>query len=308
MSVVATAPGKIILFGEHAVVYGKPALAVPINSLNATATVESSRAGSGLVINAVNLNTSFTLKAQANHALVVMAQLVLDHLKTQEPDATIRVDSTIPFASGLGSGAAVASALGRALASFLDRPLENAELSELVYQVEKLHHGTPSGIDNTVVCYNQPVYFIKGKMIEPFKPRDPLYLIVGDTGVASPTRITVGAVRSAWEQDQSTFEGYFASVGSIVDQARIAIELGDIPAIGRLMNENQGFLERMGVSSPELERLISAARAAGALGAKLSGGGGGGNMIALTTPENMTEVSAALLSAGAVNVILTTVS
>jgi mevalonate kinase len=308
MRVEASAPGKIILFGEHAVVYGQPALAIPINSISAKATVESNQAGLGLLINAVNLESSYTLAAQANDALVVMARLVLDYFRAPEPDATITIESTIPLASGLGSGAAVSAALGRALATYLNQPLENAALSHLVYEVEKLHHGTPSGIDNTVICYNQPVYFIKDKVLEPFVATRPLHLVIGDTGIPSPTRATVGAVRSAWERDKPAFEKYFRAIGAIVDRARSAIESGYWDAIGPLMYENQKLLEQIGVSSPELETLIAAAMRAGALGAKLSGGGGGGNMIALINPEDSESMSLALLSAGAANVITTEVS
>jgi mevalonate kinase len=157
MTVTASAPGKIILFGEHAVVYGQPALAVPISSVQASAAVWDGQAGAGLIIEALNLNKQFFLANAANEALTVIARLVLEFIGATEPDAVISVNSTIPLASGLGSGAAVSAAAGRALAQYLGHPLTDAELSSLVYEVEKLHHGTPSGIDNTVVWYKHPV-------------------------------------------------------------------------------------------------------------------------------------------------------
>lgn len=308
MTIEATAPGKIILFGEHAVVYGQPALAVPLSAVKAKASIQRGSPGSGLRISAVNLNANYTLQTQSAEALVVMANLVLAYLNSPEPDAILTIDSTIPLASGLGSGAAVSAALGRALAAFLNKPLDDAALSELVYQVEKLHHGTPSGIDNTVVCYNQPVYFIKDKVLEPFEPRVPLQLVIGDTGIASPTRKTVKAVREAWERDRSTYDAYFQAIGEVVNQSRSAIEDGDLLALGALMVKNQELLEQIGVSCSKLETLIDAAQRSGALGAKLSGGGGGGNMIALTMPDTVDAVAAALLDAGAVNILKTVVT
>src|SRR5205085_2443210 len=134
-----------------------------------------------------------------------------------------------------------------------------------------------SGIDNTVVCYNRPVYFVRDKTLKTFQPHAAFHILIGDTGIPSPTRLTVGMVRAAWEKDRALFEQFFLQIGSIADRARDAIEAGTINKLGPLMNKNQEFLEDMGVSSPELNRLIAAARKAGAQGAKLSGGGGGGN-------------------------------
>jgi mevalonate kinase len=133
----------------------------------------------------------------------------------------------------------------------------------------------------------------------------PIHLLIADTGVPSPTKIAVGDVNRAWKQDKSRYEALFDAVGDVAQRARNAIEGGDVIALGSLMNENQRILIEMGVSSPELERLIWAARAAGALGAKLSGGGRGGNMIALVRGQDEARVGRALLEAGAVRVIKT---
>jgi mevalonate kinase len=307
MMVTSSAPGKIILFGEHAVVYGQPALAVPLSGISARASIVPGGPNSGLIINAVDLNIRLGLAEAADEALAMTARLVLERLAVPQPDAVITIQSTIPVASGLGSGAAVSAALARTLADFLQHPLSDSELSSLVFEVEKMHHGTPSGIDNTVICYNKAVYFIRERALELLKIASAFHILIGDTGEPSPTRTTVSAVRQAWEADPVTFETYFASVGEIAKSARTAIEAGNVTLLGPLMNNNQTILEKMGVSSPELETLIGAARKAGASGAKLSGSGGGGNMIALVQPATVERVQDALVRAGAVRVVHTIV-
>lgn len=304
---VATAPGKVILFGEHAVVYGQPALAVPVHDLLARASVQDGPAGSGIIIRAEDIGIQISLAEEAAHALAKTAQLVLNTLGVPEPNVTIRVHSTIPIAAGLGSGAAVSAALARALATHLGQPLEDEALSGLVYEVEKLHHGTPSGIDNTVVCHGKPVYFVRDKALEVFRVRKPFDLLIGDSGIASPTRVAVGAVREGWQREPDTYNRVFTQIGEIVEAARKAIESGVTERLGPLMVENQARLRDLDVSSPELDRLIGAAMEAGAAGAKLSGGGRGGNMIALVTPAQVEHVGAALTRAGATRVMHTVV-
>lgn len=305
--ITATAPGKIILFGEHAVVYGQPALAAPVYGLQATASIQANDPGSGLTIQADDLGLQLSLAEEATNALVKTAYLVLEQLRQQEPDATITIRSSIPVAAGLGSGAAVSAALARALAAYLGEPLGDEVLSALVYEIEKLHHGTPSGIDNTVICHGKPVYFVREQPIETFHISRPFHLLIADSGIASPTHIAVGAVRAAWEKAPDTYDRLFNQIGAISRAAREAIESGQTAALGPLMNENQVLLRAIEVSSPELERLINVARAAGAGGAKLSGGGRGGNIIALTRRKQIEAISQALKQAGARHVYHTVV-
>jgi len=308
----ASAPGKIILFGEHAVVYGQPAIAVPVTQVRATATVTPEIKGdSGNVrIQAPNVDLDTRLdELDLDHPLAAVIHGVttspgISHI----PSCTLRVTSTIPVASGLGSGAAVSVAVIRALAGFLGQPLPDEQVSAIAFEVEKIHHGTPSGIDNTVVTYARPVYFIKEQPIETFSILKPFTIIIGDTGIASPTKETVGDVRQGWQADPTRYERLFAAVGSITKSARQAIESGHPERLGPLMNENHDLLIEMGVSSPELDQLVSAAQSAGALGAKLSGGGRGGNMIALAPPALAQDISAALHKEGATNTIVTEVS
>jgi len=307
----ATAPGKIILFGEHAVVYGRPAIAVPVADVQAKAVLQPADAGAGFRIIAPDLEREYLLaQAESDDPLAAVIQATLHRLnQSAPPDVKLHISSTIPLGRGLGSGAAISTAIVRVLAKFFKQPLAPAEVSALVYEVEKLYHGTPSGIDNTVVAFEQPVYFVKGRPIQQMRVSQPLTFVVGDTGIVAPTHIVVGDLRRRWQADPERYEGYFDEIGVIAGQARMAIEEGaaGIPAIGRLMAENQELLSTLGVSLPELERLIKAAYQAGALGAKLSGAGWGGNMIALAWPDTAPAVAAALTQAGAVQVIITEV-
>jgi len=304
-----SAPGKVILFGEHAVVYERPAIAVPVTQVRATATVEPAPSGSGLTLIASDLGKSLSLTtAPQNEPLATAARLTLSHLSSLEPDATLTVSSTIPIASGLGSGAAISTALVRALAGFLGHTLEPAEISTLVFEVEKIHHGTPSGIDNTVVAYEQPVYFVRGHPVERLIVAAPFTLLIGDTGTRSPTRSVVKHVRRAWKRNPARCDALFDQIGDITDEARRAIETGDIDALGPLMDENHALLIELGVSSPQLDELVETARLFGALGAKLSGAGRGGNMIALVEDDLVEDVTEALKEGGGARVICTRIT
>jgi len=307
----SSAPGKAILFGEHAVVYGEPAIAVPVTQVQATARVEHAPPGSGLRLVAADLGESFNLSAAPAEApLAVAARLTLNHLAASVPDATLTVESTIPIASGLGSGAAVSTALVRALADFLQASLAPAEVSALVYEVEKIHHGTPSGIDNTVIAYERPVYFVRTQTCGPelMSVGTPFSLIIADTGLPSPTKCLVSQVRLGWQGEPTRYEALFGRIGDVVREARRRIEMGEVDELGPLMDENHALLVELGVSSPTLDGLVEAARRAGAAGAKLSGAGQGGNMLALAGSKRIHEIAAALRRAGAARTIRTTVT
>jgi len=187
-------------------------------------------------------------------------------------------------------------------------PLSNGEINSLAYEIEKLHHGTPSGIDNTVVAYARPVYFVRGQPIEPFKVGAPFTLVIADTGISAPTKESVGDVRKLWEADKPKWEKVFDQIGEISEAARTAIERGKTDELGPLMDSNHALLQTLTVSSPELDHLTEIARKSGADGAKLSGGGRGGNLIALVEKYNAAHIAESLLSAGAKRTIVTEIA
>jgi mevalonate kinase len=313
--VKASAPGKIILFGEHAVVYNRPALAVPVIQVHVDVEVLDSPR-EGIWINAPDIDLHAELNSlPADHPIGSVILKLFSTLGLSSPfgrgqgeGLEISITSTIPVAAGLGSGAAVSVALIRALALHLDYPLTNEQVNELVYEIEKLHHGTPSGIDNTVITYAKPVYFIKGQPIETFNVGKPFTIVIGDTGIPAPTKESVGDLRRLWLRDAIIFEGYFNEIAQIALIARRSIESGKPESLGELMDQNHALLQSMTISSPELDKLVQAARKAGALGAKLSGSGRGGNMIALVDQAKAESVASALMFAGAKRTIITEVS
>ncbi len=304
-----SAPAKIILFGEHAVVYGQPAIAVPFTALSATADATPAPPGSGLTIIAHDVNAVLHFRPDdesADNALTYAARLTLNKLRRPAPDLNVDIHSTIPVASGFGSGAAVSAALIRELSAALGSPLVGDDLNALVYEVEKLHHGTPSGIDNTVVVKAKPIYFVRGQEPEPFAIGRPITLVIANTGVPASTRESVGAVRALYDADPQTYQGHFEQIGAVVHSARTSIEQGDLPGLGNLMNRNHALLRQLTVSSPALDSLTQAACDGGALGAKLSGGGRGGNVIALADGGLADQVRRAIKRAGAAHTWITT--
>jgi mevalonate kinase len=305
----ASAPGKIILFGEHAVVYGQPALAVPVTQVQAEVRIDRIFSP-GIRINAPNIQLNEKLDDLApTHPLAATVRNTLRALEVDSLNSVaILIRSSIPVASGLGSGAAVSVAIIRALAKHLKKDLTDEQVSALAFETEKLYHGTPSGIDNTVVTYVKPVYFIKDQPIEVLNVKYPFMVVIGDTGVPASTKATVRDVRIQHHKRPDRYETLFATIGSIAKTARQLIEGGMPESLGPLMDENHAMLRSMEVSSPELDHLVEAAREGGALGAKMSGGGRGGNMIALTQASKAGAVAKALREAGATNTIITRIT
>lgn len=340
----ASAPAKLILCGEHAVVYGRPAIAVPLGGIRARVAIDPAPPGSGITFDAHDLGRRWSLAAAPDEPLSALAVRVCRELGVAPPDVRVTISSPIPIAGGMGSGAAVATALVRALAAHLGYDLAPETVSALVYESERRLHGTPSGIDNTVIAFERPIWFVRQPTtdrerepgtgneapprtgtrrartddllersgtpqatIEPIAIAAPLTLLIGDTGVRSATRLPVGAVRQGWQADPARYEALFDQIGALVWHARAALAQGAVVQLGTLLDQNHALLQQIGVSSPELDRLVEAARAAGALGAKLSGAGWGGVMLALVAPQTRERVRAALVAAGATQVLETTI-
>lgn len=303
----ASAPGKIILVGEHAVVYGQPAIALPVTQVKAEVVAQAGRPHAGIVLNAADIKREYMMMAAPpEEPLAFTCRTVLQKLRIKRvPDVQLTLHSDIPIASGLGSGAATATAIVKALSRWLGWELSPKQVSDIVYETEKIHHGTPSGIDNTVIAYEQPVWYVRGTPVQTFRVGGDYTFLIANTGIHSPTRHTVGDVRKAWEADPNRMNPLFEQVGVIARAARAALEAGDPITLGGLMNDNHTLLQQMGVSASANDKLVDAARQAGALGAKVSGGGRGGNNIVLVQASRATAVKNAMLEAGAVRVLQT---
>ena len=153
----------------------------------------------------------------------------------------------------------MSAAIARALSAFLGHPLADDQVSQIAYQVDQKYHGTPSGIDNTVIAYAQPIFFIRGQPFQPLHTAQPFTIVIGNTGISSPTSAVVGDVRQRWQADPSPYEHLFDEIGAIAAAAREVIENGPVEQLGPLMTRNHTLLQELDVSSPELDRLVEAA-------------------------------------------------
>lgn len=302
-AITSSAPAKLILFGEHSVVYDRPAIAFPFSGVHAKAAIFAMPvAPAGQVrIDAQTIQMDKTLdQLDSNDPIAITIHGVMDKFGIASlPAMHIRLTSSIPIAAGMGSSAAVSVALARALSTFLGHPLPDADINDIAFKVEKQLHFTPSGVDNTVITYARPVYFIRNQPLEFLHVREPFDLIIADSGIAAATGPMVSGVRERFNADPARYNASFDKISSIVLKARDCIEHGSAVDLGPLMVENHALLGEIGVSTPELDALVGAALTGGAQGAKLTGGGGGGNIIALVPEDQVENVQSALLAAGA---------
>jgi mevalonate kinase len=307
---LASSPGKIILFGEHAVVYGEPAIAAPVFSTRAKVIINARIQGrpGEIWIEAPDISLSAPIdQLDLDHPLRAAVQIVIGEFDLdQVPSCNIRISSEIPPSSGLGSSAAISISIIRAFSAFLGKRLSDEQVSDFAYEVEKIHHGTPSGIDNTVISHQKPVYYRKGNPFEFLEIREEFSVLIVYSGIPGNTKQAVEGVRERWQKDPELYNQIFSRIGEITQAARGIIETGNPDQLGALMNENHQLLQEIGVSSPELDQLVLAATEAGALGAKLSGGGLGGHIIALVKSD-ADYISEELLKKGAVSTLITPV-
>lgn len=269
--------GKVILLGEHAVVYGVPALAVGIDR-GAVAWVDSSSAGPcRLFVEGWDVAVS---EEQLDHDLGRAFRSLLDAERARGipvSDLSIRARSDLPPGGGLGCSAALGVAIARAISPGAGKE----EVQELAMAWERVFHGSPSGVDAAVSSRGGCIFFEKGHGIESVKSKGGLQLCVGSTGVASSTKTMVDAVARLRQRRPEVVGKAFEGITSLVRNARLAMEAGDKIGLGRLMDLNQMILGGLFVSTEEIERMCGIARDAGALGAKLTGAGGGGCVVAL---------------------------
>jgi mevalonate kinase len=307
----ATSPGKIILFGEHAVVYGEPAIAIPVMSAQTKVIVSAHIQGKPgeIRIEAPDISLSSTAdQLEPNHPLRAAIQVVIGNEDLKRvPSCTIQVNSEIPPSSGLGSSAAISVSLIRAFSAFLGKRLSDEQVSDYAYVIEKIHHGTPSGIDNTVISHQKPVYYRKGDPFEILEIGEDFSVLIVNSGIPGRTREAVDGVRERWQREPDRYNQIFTKIGDITQTAKAIIERGNTDRLGDLMNENHELLQEIGVSTPELDRLATAAREVGALGAKLSGGGLGGHIIALVKSDSH-AIREEMVKNGAISTLITPIS
>ena len=281
-----SAPGKIYLFGEHAVVYGETAIAC-----------------------AIELRTR--VRAELNDSIIIQSQIsrtgidfekhpyvssVIEKMREIAPikGVFLEVDSEIPVGSGLGSSAAVTIACIGALNELFGCGLTLEEIAKVGHEMEIRVQGTASPTDTYVSTFGGVVTIPERR-----KLRTPdCGIVIGDTGIFSSTKELVANVRKLRESYPELIEPLMASIGKISKIGESLVMAGDYSSIGRLMNVNQGLLDALGVNILELSRLIYSARRAGAFGAKITGAGGGGCMVALTSTDRRAQVAEAMSEAG----------
>lgn len=271
--------GKVILLGEHGVVYGRHALALPIPAAVA-----------------VTLTESATLVHEFPAEFV---DLLLRELGIENTNWRISVESRLPFGKGLGSSAAVAVAIIRAFNGQLDLGLDDQRVNAIAFESEKLAHGTPSGIDNTLSTFAKPMLFCNdgGLQIDTIEISEvpPLVIAWGDK--AGRTTEQVAGVRGRRDEAPAHFDALFDEMDRLSRRGAELLKAGDWHELGALMNLCHGLLNAIGVSTPDLERMVAIARHNGAAGAKLTGAGGGGSIVALC-PGGIGSVEQALQQAG----------
>jgi len=293
----ASAPGKVILVGEHFVVGGTPAVALAIN-LRARATVQP-REDRAITIYSKELRIREKFseeevnKKSPLYPIYIAANLARRYISLGK-GLDITITSELPPAAGMGSSAAVSVATAAAIIA-LKKKVSRAVVSQIAFEAEKIVHGKPSGIDNTISTYGGAILYIKDKGFTRINPKlKNVALVLADTGIPRSTGEMVAKVRKLKARYSSVLDPIYKSAEVLACEVAKALEMGDVKTVGELMNINHGLLSAVGVSIAKLEELVYTARNAGALGAKITGAGGGGLIVALCYKRDLKRVKSAL--------------
>lgn len=292
------AASKVILLGEHAAVYNKHVLAVPINNA-VTVRIQELREGVRFAAPDWGVAQHFLSVDQAPPGVATTIAFIMRRLQIENRGFDIELRSRIPKAMGLGASAAMVVAIIRAFSHLLQLDMTDREVNSLAFACEQLAHGTPSGVDNTVATYAQPLLYCKGEppLVHEVAISEPIPLVIAASGVPGYTLEQVAAVRRRFEKNETLYSTIFNEIGEMSAAGAIALSKRDYAQLGAFMNVCHGMLNAIEVSTPLLETMVQIARDAGAIGAKLTGAGGGGSIVALC-PGKTREVAAALKSAG----------
>ncbi len=303
VSVIDQMPGraaaKVILLGEHAAVYGHPVVALPIPDA-VGAEVSASEGPLRVLIPDWQIDVT-GLGAPAGDLLAP----IFKAFDVEPTGLTITVRSRVPRAMGVGSSAALAVAVTRAMAAHLGQTVDNETVNRIAFDCECVAHGSPSGVDNTLATYAEPLFVQNdGELrMEPLSLEAPPPVVVAFSGQMGSTREQVDAVRARRELSPAAYDALFEQMGALSSSAVPRLREGDYAGLGALMNVCHGLLTAIEVSTPELESMVQIARSAGAIGAKLTGGGGGGSIVALC-PDPVDDVVAAFAESGYKTLVL----
>ena len=265
--------GKVILLGEHSVVYGYPALAGPL-SKGVTAKGEAASRCQLVIPEALMPEQRKVLKAAFARAMAACG----------EPEVKVSFDTDLPLSMGLGSSGALSVACSRVLLQAAGRKATATEVAAVAWEMEQEFHGTPSGVDHTTSAMEQLILYRRKPGAEQGRAKvvdspKPVKLVVVMAGARSPTKQTVGALRERQKRWTERYQRIFREIGLLASEGAEAVEEGDLEALGDVMNVNHGLLAALGLSSPGLDDMVHRLRHMGALGAKLTGAGGDGGAV-----------------------------
>ncbi len=283
--------GKVILFGEHFVVYGLPAIAAAVGSKTTSTVRRVSKPGWTLSDNRPAV-PGYKKKKKDEQRVSINNILQFAGLDLSEEGLHINLGGNLVCASGIGASAASCTAIARAINDEFKLEWDDNQINACAFEGEKGYHGTPSGIDNTAATFGGIVWYVRdlgggNPTIETLKMKEPTDIIIASTGITASTKEVVADVRRMKEEKAKYFDQILEDYMEIVEAGRKGLEENDLQLIGLLMNQNHNLLKEIGVSCVELEELVGVSRQAGAWGAKLTGTGRGGNMVALTPGRDL---------------------
>lgn len=297
---VGIAHSKLILIGEHSVVYGQPAIALPVTILKTTATLTSSKYGQYIENN--EFRRRIDLMGDEFEGIRQLIMRLLSKFHSSKMPFSLEIDSNIPQGRGLGASASLATAITRAFYDFFETELPQSDLMFYANFSENITHGKSSGIDVATVNSEQPLWFIKDTAIEPFELNLHGFIVIGDTGVHGFTSQAINIVREKLVEEKKKTQTHINQLGELATASKNFLMTNQLSAFGKVMNKAHGILSELGVSHPRLETLVDTALKNGALGAKLTGSGLGGVMVALAENEkDAIRISQRLLKNGAKN-------